>query len=114
MGFSPCIRGGWISDDKATIIHNRDLLETGGLGRIWRGADSPDYFPLSETAQWAEWRLFHERTAGYHWVNVGMHLLASVLVWRLLRKLGLRPAWLGAMFFALHPLAVESVAWISE
>jgi len=110
----PALRGGWISDDKAGIALNRELLTAEGLGRIWRGTDSPDYFPLTGTVQWLEWHLFAQNTAGYHGVNVCLHLLSAVLFCRLLGKFGVGPAWIGGFIFAVHPLAVESVAWISE
>ena len=112
--YQPCLRGGWLSDDTIEITANPDLLDLGGLARVWRGADNADYFPIKSTVQWMEWHLWHDRPAGYHWVNLGLHVLSALLLWRILGNLGLRQAWLGGLFFAIHPLAVESVAWISE
>ena len=97
-------------------MHNSALREPGGLVRLWTGEAGTDYLPLKSSAQWLEWRLWADQPAGYHAVNVALHLLSAFLLWRLLRQLGLGPlgAWLGGLIFALHPLAVESVAWISE
>jgi tetratricopeptide (TPR) repeat protein len=69
---------------------------------------------MSLTVFWAEWHLWGEQTLAYHAVGLALHLLSAFLVWRVLSKLGLRWAWLAALVFTIHPLAVESVAWISE
>jgi len=110
----PALRGNWISDDTLEVVANRDLRTAAGLGRIWLGRDSPDYFPLKSTVQWLEWHFWGAQPAGYHCVTLGFHLLAAVLLWRLLGRLGVRLAWLGGLLFAVHPLCVESVAWAAE
>lgn len=112
--YQPAIQGTWVWDDSEEIIANPVLREHGGLARIWLAPAGPDYFPLKTTVQWAEMRLWGVSTEGYHVVNVALHVLSALLLWRLLRKLGVRSAWLGGLVFAVHPLAVESVAWISE
>jgi hypothetical protein len=64
--------------------------------------------------QWIQWRLWRESLLGYHVSNLAFHLLSALLVWKILRKLGIRFAWLGGLLFVVHPLCVESVAWIAE
>jgi tetratricopeptide (TPR) repeat protein len=110
----PALHGGWVWDDPAEISQNAVLRDSGGLAQIWSGAAGVDYFPLKTTVQWVEWQIWGDHTAGYHAVNLGLHLLGAFLLWRLLCKLGVRWAWLGGLLFAVHPIAVESVAWISE
>ncbi len=112
--FAPALHGDWVWDDEAEIVQNALIKDPAGLGKIWRGEVLPDYFPLKSTVQWVQWHLWGNATAGYHVTNLGLHLLSALLVWRLLCRLGLRCGWLGGLLFALHPLTVESVAWIAE
>ncbi len=85
---------------------------------MWKAWFEPgswvEYYPLQETAQWLQWQLWGNETFGYHFTNVVLHLLSALLVWRLLGKFGLPFAWLGGLIFAIHPVVVESVAWIVE
>ena len=110
----PALRGTWIWDDLAEIPNNPVLADPAGLGKIWAGASSPDYFPLKTTVQWVEWHLWGSQALGYHVTSIALHSLSALLLWRLLRQLGVRQAWVGGLLFMVHPLAVESVAWISE
>lgn len=113
--FFPAIHGGWLWDDHSEVLQNPDLRDPHGLWKTWFAPSSPDYFPLKTTVQWFQWRLWQDTmTTGYHLTSVGLHLLGALLVWHLLRKLGLQLAWLGGLLFAVHPLVVESVAWIAE
>jgi len=112
--YAPALHGPFVSDDSVEITDNADLRTLAGLGRIWWGRDSTDYFPLKSTVQWVEWHLWSDRPLGYHLVTLGLHLLSALLFWRLLQKFGVRWGWIGGLLFVLHPLAVESVAWVSE
>jgi len=112
--YSPCIRGAWLWDDGLEIARNEALREPGGWWRPFVHPQGMDYFPLKSSLQWLEWHLWGADPVGYHAVNVLLHALSALLVWRLLRLLGVRFACLGGLLFAVHPLCVESVAWISE
>ncbi len=112
--YSPAFNGGWLSDDKMEITGNANLRDAGGLARIWLGEGSRDYLPVKDTVQWLQWHLWRDQPLGYHLTSVALHLAGAFLLWRLLGKLGVRLGWLGGLLFAVHPLAVESVAWISE
>jgi Tfp pilus assembly protein PilF len=112
--FAPAFHGGWLWDDGEEIIRNAVLRDPAGLEKIWISPAGADYLPLKTTVEWLEWRCWGDKTAGYHGVSVALHVLSALLFWRLLRKLGVRLAWLGGVLFAVHPLAVESVAWIAE
>lgn len=110
--FAPALRGGFVFDDHL-------LLQGGGwlarpLWRVWLGRGTADYWPLSYTAFWIEHRLWGDAPLGYHVVNVGLHAATAVLLWRVLSRLRVPGAPLAALLFAVHPAAVESVAWISE
>jgi len=113
--YLPAIRAGFIWDDNEYVTQNRTLRSLHGLGRIWAEPTSiPQYYPLVHTMFWAEYHLWGLEPAGYHAVNITLHALAAVLLWRLLRRLGVPGAYLAAAIFALHPVHVESVAWITE
>ena len=89
-----------------------DHLRT--LAKLWFNPDGADYFPLSYTALWLQWPLFQMWPTGYHLTTVLLHLCGALLLWRLFHVMNLPGAWLGAMIFAVHPVCVESVAWVSE
>jgi tetratricopeptide (TPR) repeat protein len=110
----PAIHGAWIWDDRLEIVDNPNVRAAAGWWRAWVNPEGMDYFPVKGTAQWAEWHLWGDLTAGYHMANVALHVVASLLAWRLFARLGIRFGWVGAAVIALHPLAVESVAWMAE
>lgn len=112
--YEPVRRAGFVWDDDVLLTGNRHVQSAAGLWTIWFGMESPDYFPMTSTLLWLQWRLWGAEPLGYHVVNVLFHLLSSVLWWRLLERLRIPGAWLAAAIFALHPVNVESVAWISE
>lgn len=106
---------GFIWDDDLYVTQNKLLTAPDGLSRIWFSLDSPSqYFPLTYTTFRLEYLLWGPYAPAYHWGNVLLHAANALLVWRLLWVLRLPGAWLAAAFFALHPVQVESVAWISE
>ena len=110
----PVFGGGWVWDDPQQILLNATLRDPQGWWKFWIAPTTEDYFPLKFTLHWVMWQLWGADPAGYHFVNVALHLLGALLVWRVLKKLGVRLAWFGGLLFAIHPLAVESVAWVSE
>lgn len=106
---------GFIWDDEIYITTNRLLTAPDGLQRIWFSLESPSqYFPLVYTTFRIEHALWGLSAAGYHWVNIFLHAANALLLWELLRRLRIRGAWFAAALFALHPVHVESVAWITE
>ncbi|NQV22744.1 MAG: tetratricopeptide repeat protein, partial [Rhodopirellula sp.] len=107
--------GGFIWDDDAHVLKNVHLRTAEGLSRIWFDRTSePQYYPIVHTSFWLEYQLWGLAPFGYHLNNVLLHALNAVLCWLVLRKIGVPGAWLAGMVFALHPVHVESVAWITE
>src|SRR5436853_5159613 len=113
--YRPAWNGGFLWDDDVYITTNELLTARDGLRRIWFSFDSPSqYFPLVYTTFRIEHALWGLNPLGYHWVNILLHVANALLVWRLLARLNVPGAWLAGAIFALHPVQVESVAWITE
>lgn len=115
LAYQPAWNAGFIWDDDIYVTENKLLTAPDGLKRIWFSTDAPSqYFPLVYTSFRLERALWGLNPAGYHWVNIILHAASALLLWRLLHVLRVPGAWLGAALFALHPVQVESVAWITE
>lgn len=118
LAYSPALRGELLWDDDGHLTRP-ELRDVSGLVRIWTDVGATQqYYPLLHSAFWLEHRLWGESVTGYHLMNVLLHTLAALLVVAVVRRLfGAREnatAWLAGALFALHPVGVESVAWISE
>ena len=110
--------GGFVWDDNSFLLQSERLREVSGIWTIWfepgeKGKED-HYWPLTHTSFWLEHKLWGYDPTGYHVVNVLLHLANTLLVWHLMRRLSVPGAWLVAAVFAVHPLHVESVAWITE
>jgi len=116
VAYFPAIGAGFIWDDDGHVT--KPALRTlHGLGRIWfEPGATQQYYPVLHSAFWVEHRLWGDAAMGYHLVNILLHATAACLLGVVLQRLLLNPkaALLGALIFALHPVCVESVAWISE
>src|SRR3954465_15035585 len=111
-------RAVFIWDDDHYVTDNPNMRNWEGLKNIWVPEDMArertQYYPLVNTAFWIQYQLWGLKAKGYHMVNVVLHAAAATLLWVLLRKLRVRGAWAGGAGWALHPVQVESVAWIAE
>ena len=114
IAYWPALAGGLLWDDQGHVTRP-ELQSLAGLGRIWGefGA-TQQYYPVLHSAFWIEHRLWGDTTLGYHLLNVLLHATAACQFLVLLRRLAVPGAALAAVLFALHPVCVESVAWISE
>jgi len=112
--YLPALHGGLIFDDDRHITPPA-LRSLHGLWRIWAEPGAAfQYYPVLHTVFWLEQRFWGDAVTGCHVVNLLLHAGSALLVVAIMRRLALPGAWLAAFIFALHPVCVESVAWISE
>jgi tetratricopeptide (TPR) repeat protein len=114
VAYWPAMKGAPLWDDDAHLT-KLELQSASGLVRIWTDpAATQQYYPLLHSAFWLEHKLWGDSVLGYHAITLVWHLVAVLLLYSILRKLKVPGALLAAAIFALHPVMVESVAWISE
>jgi tetratricopeptide (TPR) repeat protein len=107
--------GGETLWDDTSHIPQGEMRTLDGLSRIWFDLGSTQqYYPVLFSWFWVQQRLWGEHMLGYHLVNLLLHIGAACLVYAVLQKLRIPSGLLAASIFALHPVHVESVAWISE
>ena len=112
--YFPALTGEFLWDD-AGHVTSPALQSWSGLGRIWfEVGATQQYYPLLHSAFWVEHQIWGDAPVGYHLINVLWHATAACLLAAVLRRLAVPGALLAAFLFALHPVCVESVAWISE
>ena len=112
--YLPALHGAFIWDDNTLVAGNPLIRSATGLHDFWFTTRPTDYWPVTMSVFWLEWRLWGMDTLGYHAVNLGLHITEALLLWAVLRRIGIRAAFLAALLFAVHPVNVETVAWISE
>jgi Tfp pilus assembly protein PilF len=114
LAYLPAVQAAFIWND-SDYVTAPALQSVHGLWRIWTEVGATEqYYPLLHSAFWFEHRLWGDAPIGYHLLNILLHAGAACLLASVLKKLAVPGAWLAALLFALHPVCVESVAWISE
>jgi len=114
IAYLPALNGDLLWDDSAHLT-GPALRSFQGLWRIWSDVGATQqYYPLLHSAFWLEHRLWGDAVAGYHLTNITLHAVSACLVVTIMKRLSLPGAWLAGFVFALHPVFVEGVAWISE
>jgi tetratricopeptide (TPR) repeat protein len=114
FAYQPAWHGEFIWDDDAHVTRP-ELRSLDGLARIWTQLSATQqYYPLVHSVFWVEHQLWGDWPMGYHLVNILLHAFSALLLVKVLQQLKIPWAWLGAAIFALHPVQVESVAWVSE
>jgi protein O-mannosyl-transferase len=112
--YHPALHGGMLVDDEGNITPPK-LQSVSGLYHIWFSPTvTAQYYPLLHTVFWIEHKLWGDAVLCYHLVTLLWHLTAVTLVYAIVQKLKVRGALLAAAIFALHPVMVESVAWMCE
>jgi protein O-mannosyl-transferase len=113
LAYLPCVCGEFVMDDDLFVGESHLILPS-GLNNIWCSAEYAEFYPVSYSAFWIEWRLWGMNPAGYHVFSLILHIVEALLFWAVLRKLAIPGAFLAALLFAVHPVNVESVAWIAQ
>ena len=113
IAYLPVWHAGFIWDDDALLTNNPCIVGPLGFKAIWTSG-AAIYFPLALSSFWLQHALWGLDPLPYHLVNIVLHAACALLLWRVLRWLQVRGAWLGAALWAFHPVQVESVAWIAE
>ncbi|WP_395737573.1 tetratricopeptide repeat protein [Prosthecobacter sp.] len=114
--YFPALNGGLLWDDESWTTNIEPLLRDGsGLWKMWSDPRAlQQYYPLTGTTFWIDYQCWRWWTLPCHVENLLLHLAAALLFWRVLLRLQVAGAWLGGVLFAIHPVMVESVAWITE
>lgn len=111
--YAPALQSGFTWDDDEHLTQNPCIIGPQSIGDIWT-TRAARICPLVLSTFWLEHRLWGLSPLPYHLVNVLMHAGAALLLWRVLLALRVPGAWLGALLWALHPVQVETVAWVTE
>jgi protein O-mannosyl-transferase len=116
LAYWPALHGQFVWDDNSWTTKIEGLLsDFSGLRAIWfQPTAMQQYYPLAGTSFWIDYHLWGFWPLPYHAENICLHAISSILFWRLLRRLKVPGAWLAGAIFAVHPVMVESVAWITE
>ena len=116
VAYLPALRAGFTWEDDS-LTSNPLMGSLRGLFQMWThfGAiPQGHYWPMTYTSFWIEYSFWGLNPFGYHLVNILLHGLNAALLWQVLKRIGVRGAWLAGLIFALHPVHVESVAWVIE
>jgi tetratricopeptide (TPR) repeat protein len=112
--YIPSMNGDFLWDDARHVLMKPGNWNLNALWRIWFTTETQQYYPLVYTSYWIERVLWGLSQTGSHIVNVAIHSANAVIAYLILRRLGLKGAWIAGIIFAIHPVHVESVAWLSE
>ena len=116
--YAPLLKAGFIWDDDLHVLNDALLQNLDGLYKIWfsPGKSVWNYWPLTRTNLWLEHYFFGMDPRIFHAVNIGLHLTSSCIFYFVLKKIGIHffPASISAILFAIHPVMMESVAWVTE
>jgi len=112
--YAPSLGGGFLLDDNVLLTENPLIQAADGVYKFWFTTEAIDYWPVTNTSFWLEWRLWGDHASGYRVTNLILHITAALLIWLTLWRLAIPGAFVAALLFAVHPVNVESVAWIAQ
>ncbi|MCB0601245.1 MAG: tetratricopeptide repeat protein [Saprospiraceae bacterium] len=114
--YIPAFQLGWTNwDDPRYVLENESMLQL-DWGALMTQSFVGNFHPLTMLSLGIDHLLFGTSASGYHVINVVLHVLSTILVYHLFSKMS-RNGWVGlftALWFGIHPLHIESVAWIAE
>ena len=111
---------GFVNYDDGRLIHENAAITQGlsleGVASAFIHINAGEWYPLTSLSHMVDWQLYGLKPGGHHLTNVVLHAATAILLFLLLRNLtgAFWPSAFVAAVFALHPLRVESVAWVSE
>ncbi len=114
VAYAPAIRGSFVFDDHVLIVDNPMVRPIEGIHGFSATRTGDNYYPLTWSMWWLEWRLWGKSPVGYHVTSILLHATSAVLIWLALSRMKVPGAWMAGLVFALHPVNVATVAWISE
>ena len=114
MIYIPSLRNGFIWDDDSNLYKSQWIQKADGLKVIWSTDKMYQYYPVVFTTFWLEHRLWGLSPLGYHAVNLTLHILNALLFFWIVSKIYPGLAFISALLFAIHPIQVETVAWVTE
>lgn len=114
IAYAPSLHGEFIIDDDLYVTGSTLIKAADGPYRFWLTTEPTDYWPVFNTTLWIEWRLWGLSPTGYHVINLLVHIVTALLIWVILQRLAIPGAFLATLLFAVHPVNVESVAWIAQ
>ncbi len=112
--YSQLFKADFIWDDDAMLWNNALMHARNGLSQIWFSSNQSDYFPMTYSSLWFEWHTWGMHAKNYHITNILLHALGAFFLWRTLLALKIPGGFWAALLFVVHPVNVESVAWIAE
>ena len=106
-------------DDETNVARNPVVtrgLTAGGIAWAFTHSQIGHWVPVTTLSHMLAWQIFGPNAGGHHLLNVVLHAVSAILLFLLLRKMtgDLWPSAFVAAIFAIHPLRVESVAWVTE
>ena len=118
--FLPALKNDFVSYDDADYVTENSHVKAGltaeGIRWAFTTGHASNWHPLTWVSHMLDWQIFGNRPWGHHLTNVLLHSLNTLLLFLVLRRMtgAYWQSLMVALLFGLHPLRVESVAWVAE
>ncbi|MBF0279356.1 MAG: tetratricopeptide repeat protein [SAR324 cluster bacterium] len=108
----------YIIDDNKFFLEDPLMTDPEGLIKIWLSPTDNNrvwpYLPLTRSSFWIERQIAGFNSRVSHWINIILHLLTVIILWQISERWLKKGAWWIALLFSVHPVYVQSVAWVAE